>query len=151
MLHKLKRIFLWILLVEAVVWVGGQVISRKMTKGDEASDDFQVVAIGGGKKFHSYAGCLKSATAIASMGGIDLDLRDAILDPSGAELELKATMGGVQVFVPEGWAIDVEEETFAGGFISKVAPPEELPEDAPKLHIHAVTRLGGGLVTSKVG
>ena len=29
-----------------------------------------------------------------------------------------------------------------------VTAPEDLPEDAPKLRIHAVTRMGGGLITA---
>ena len=63
----------------------------------------QTAAFRGGNKFPSSADSLKSGTAIASMGGIDLDLRDATLDPAGAELELSATMGGVQVTVRESW------------------------------------------------
>jgi predicted membrane protein len=83
------------------------------------------------------------------MGGIDLDLRHATLDPAGAELKLKATMGGVQVLVPEDWAIHIDTEMLAGGFEVNVTPPEKLPEDAPKLRIHALARMGGGVVTTQ--
>ena len=147
--HKLKRTLIWIVVAQVVGWVVGQIITKRMTKGDEASDEFQVAAIMGGKKFESHAQDLKSGAAITSMGGIELDLRDATLDSDGAILELKTTMGGIQVIVPEDWAVDVDQKSLAGGFDVKVTPPENLPEDAPKLHIQAVTRMGGGLVTTK--
>ena len=145
---KLLRILAWVVALQAIMFIVGQVISRRMTMGDESSDVFQVAAIFGGKKFHSEAHGFRSGTAIATMGGVDLDLRDATLDPAGAELEVKATMGGVQVVVPEAWAVDVESEG-PGGFEVTVTPPEDLPDDAPKLHIHAMTVMGGGAVTTK--
>ena len=82
------------------------------------------------------------------MGGVDLDLRDAILDPDGASLELKATMGGFQVTVPAEWAVDFKDDSVTGGFEVDVTPLEDLPEDAPKLHIHAVAKMGGGKIAA---
>lgn len=149
MSRKLLRVILWTLAIQIVAFIVGTIISRKMTRGDEDSDDFQVAAIMGGKKFYSHADHLKSGTVIASMGGVDLDLRDATLDPGGANLELKATMGGVQAVVPEDWAVDVDEKAQVGGIDVKVTSPEDLPKDAPSLHIDAVTRFGGVLVTTK--
>jgi hypothetical protein len=58
-------------------------------------------------------------------------------------------MGGIQVIVPNDWAVDVDKKSLAGGFDVKVTPFEDLPEGAPRLHVHAVTRMGGGLVTTK--
>jgi hypothetical protein len=149
MRRKLLRILLGMVAVQVTAWVVGLLISKRMTSGDEQSDEFQVAAVFGGKKFQSRATGLRSGTAVASMGGVDLDLRDATLDPAGAELELKATMGGVQVTVPEDWAVEVDTETRAGGFDVDVTPLEDLPDDAPRLHIHALTRMGGGVVTTK--
>ncbi len=147
--RKLKQVIMWIVVAQVVGWIVGQMIAKKMTKGDEASDEFQVAAIMGGKKFESHARDLKSGSAITSMGGIEIDLRDATLDSGGARLDLKTTMGGIQVIVPNDWAVDVDKKSLAGGFDAKVTPLEDLPEDAPKLHVHAVTRMGGGLVTTK--
>jgi len=147
--RKLKKALMWIVAAEVAGWIVGQMIAKRMTKGDEASDEFQIAAIMGGKKFESHARDLKSGAAITSMGGIEIDLRDATLDSDGARLELKTTMGGIQVIVPEDWAVDVDKKSLAGGFDVKVTPLEDLPEDAPKLHVHAVTRMGGGSVTTK--
>ncbi len=145
---KLLRVLLWIFALQAAGRIVGPVIAKKMTTGDEGCDDFRVVAIFGDSRFHSRATRLRSGTVIASMGRIDLDLRDATLDSEGAELKLEATLGDVQVVVPDDWAVDVDAKTLAGGFEIKVTPPEDLPEDAPKLHIDAVTLMGGVLVTT---
>ena len=147
--RKWVRALLWIVAAQLAGWIVGQVIAKKMTKGDETSDEFQVAAIMGGKKFESHARDLKSGTVITSMGGTELDLTDATLAAGGAELELKTTMGGIQITVPEDWAVKVDSELKAGEFQIDVTPPEALPIGAPELRIHAVTRMGGGLVTTK--
>jgi predicted membrane protein len=148
--RKLIRVLLWIFAAQVAGWIVGQIIAKKMTKGDETTDEFQVATIMGGKKFESHAKDLKSGVVITSMGGIDLDLTDATIGSAGAELELKTTMGGIQVTVPEEWAVKVDSDSKAGEFQVDVTPPEALPDDAPQLRIHAVTRMGGGLVTNKV-
>jgi predicted membrane protein len=145
---KLRRLVITILAVQVIAWAIGQVVTRRLTKGDEDSDDFRVAAIMGGRTFHSHARQFTSGAAIAGMGGIDIDLRDATLDPRGATLDLNATMGGIQVVVPEGWAVDIDANAVAGGVDSNVTPVDDLPDDAPRLHIHAVTRMGGALVTT---
>jgi predicted membrane protein len=149
MRRRVFRVLLALIAARAVASIVGMILSKRLAKGNETTDEFQVAAIMGGRKFESHARHLRSGTAIASMGGIDLDLRDAILDPSGAELELKATMGGIQLTIPDHWYVEVDADNIAGGIEVDVTPPEELPEGAPKLHIRAVTRLGGGLVTAQ--
>jgi predicted membrane protein len=149
MSRKLLRVVAIIFAIQVVGFIVGSLISRKMTKGDEDSDDFTVAAIMGGKQFRSHADHLRSGTVIASLGGVELDLRDATLDSTGATLDLRATMGGIQAIVPDDWAVDVDTETTAGEVDVKVTPIEDLPADAPKLHIDAATRMGGVQVTTK--
>ena len=75
--RKLIRALLWIFAAQVAGWIVGQIIAKKMTKGDETSDEFQVATIMGGKKFESHAKDLKSGVVITSMGGIDL-----VMDPN---------------------------------------------------------------------
>jgi hypothetical protein len=58
-------------------------------------------------------------------------------------------LGGVCESNPKDWSVEVDKKSVAGGFDVMLTPPEDLPEDAPKLHVHAVTRLGGGLAITK--
>ena len=148
--RKLLRIFLWITLAEAVAFVVGHLIAKKMSIGGETSDEFRVATIFGGKRFHSTAGALKSGSAVAALGGMEIDLRDATVDPLGADLEVTATLGGVRVLVPEDWAVDFDiDDAPTGGVEVNVTPSEDLPVDAPHLHIHATTRAGGIAVTAR--
>jgi len=149
MRRKVVRILLWVFAMQILGAIIGQAIAKKLARGDESSDDFQVAAVMGGKQFNSTAGHLRSGSAIASLGGIELDLREATLDPLGANLDLKATMGGVQVLVPDTWAVDVDEDVQAGEVSVDVTPIEKLPDDAPKLHIDARTVMGGVQVMAK--
>jgi hypothetical protein len=136
--------------VSVAAWVASLVVSSKLTRGDESSDDFQVATIMNGAEFHSHAANLKSGTVITIMGGVRIDLRGATLDPSGASLELNTMMGGLEVDVPEDWAVEVDQETEQWGQVEvNVTSPQDLPEDAPRLRIHSVLRMGEGLITNK--
>jgi len=135
--------------VSVAGWITGLLVARRLAIGDESSDEFRLASIMGGKEFHSHAAHLKSGTAITCLGGMALDLREASLDPTGASLELMTTMGGIEVRVPQHWAVEVDQETLGGALEVDVPESDELPDDAPRLHIHAVTRMGGGLVTAR--
>ena len=149
MRRRLLRFFLFAIAMQILGAIIGQTIAKKLARGDETSDDFQVAAVMGGKQFNSTAGQLRHGSAIASLGGVEIDLREATLDPDGADLDLKATLGGVSVIVPDTWAVDVAEDVEAGEVNVEVTPPEKLPEDAPKLHIDARARMGGVQVMAK--
>ena len=148
MSKKLRRVVIGVVAVQVGAWVAARMASRRLEKGDEDSDEFRIAAIMGGRSFHSHASRLSSGEVIAGMGGIDLDLRDAMLDPRGATLDLNAVMGGIQVVVPEGWAIDLDADAVAGRVDTNVTPVEDLPGDAPRLRINATTRMSGALVTT---
>ena len=146
--RMVRGLFLLTLLA-AVSWVAGQLLARRMTIGDEGSDEFQLAVVMTGKEFRSFAGRFRSGTAITVMGGLSIDLREATLDPDGASLDLRTTLGGIEVRVPESWNVVVEQELVGGAFEVEVPAPEERPEGAPVLHVKAVTRVGGGLVTAR--
>jgi hypothetical protein len=148
-MRSLLRVLTILLGVSVIAWVTSLVISTKLTRGDEGSDDFQVATIMNGGEFSSRATNLRSGAAITVMGGARIDLRGATLDPSGASLELNTIVGGLEVLVSEGWAVEVDEEVSGGELKVNVTPLEELPEDAPRLHIHFVMRLGGAEITAK--
>ena len=146
---KLLQALVVLVGISVAAWISGLLVARRLTIGDEDSDEVQLAIIMGGKEFHSRAVHLKSATAITCLGGMALDLREAALDPSGANLELRTTMGGIEVRVPQSWAVEVDQETVGEALEVDVTSPDDLPEDAPRLRIHAVTRMGGGLITAK--
>jgi class 3 adenylate cyclase len=54
-------------------------------------------------------------SAVAVMGGCDLDLRRAEIDGSEVEITAVAFWGGIKVIVPEGFDVDLRGFSFMGG------------------------------------
>ncbi len=50
------------------------------------------------------------------MGGIVLDLREALIAPGVSEIEITAVMAGVEVFVPPGVRVECTGSAFMGAF-----------------------------------
>jgi hypothetical protein len=92
---SLLRLLLGVLLVG----VAGRLVAKRMTSGDEETDEFRIAAIIAGEEFSSRAAGLRSASVLALIGGAQLDLRQASLDPGGATLDVTAIVAIV------GWTI----------------------------------------------
>jgi hypothetical protein len=124
-------------------WAAGMYAARRLEdgRGFAEADDFRVAAVWGGREFESTAASLRTGWVKAVLGGVALDLRGAALHPDGADLRLEAVMGGIDVLVPDGWQIDVDEQVSGGSVELHV--PESGSAGAPTLRITAVVRNGG--------
>jgi predicted membrane protein len=142
------RVVLRIALVLAALRAIGAVVARRGNVGDDESNEFSIAAIFGGASRASRATALQSGEVLAVCGGVELDLREAILDPAGADLVVRACMGGVEIAVPATWRVTVEGTPRAGGIEVAVTPDSDLPADAPLLRISATAVLGGIEVTT---
>lgn len=140
-----------VIVVLAGLWAVGQVLARRRTVGDDTSDEFAIAVYVGGVQRACKATSLRRGSVSVVLGGVDLDLREATLDASGADLDLSATLGGVNVTVPSDWRVVVDDRARLGGVEALVTDPEELPDDAPLLRVVAYARLGGvSIVTDAV-
>ena len=135
------------LLVLVIASVVGRLVGKRMTIGDEESDEFRVAAFGDGKELRSHAASLRAGSAMAVMGGADIDLTDATLDPSGATLDVTAVLGGVQVTVPPDWEVRVQSRGAMGGVDTHLTDPDDVPAGAPALQLTTNTWLGGVEIT----
>ena len=81
-----------------------------------------------------------SMPIVAVMGGVDLDLTDAVLTAPVTEFRVVAIMGGVSLRVPDGVAVRMEAFGFMGGTTSPAGDP---PPGAPVLRITGVAIMGG--------
>jgi Domain of unknown function (DUF1707) len=86
--------------------------------------------------------------AVAFLGGIDLDLRDAEIEAAESQLTLYTVLGGADIKVPEGVDLEVGGFSLLGGKDVR-GGTRPLGPGAPKLTIRAFTFLGGVSVTTK--
>lgn len=85
----------------------------------------------------------KKLYVLAIMGGADIDLREARLGPGVTEVVVVAIMGGAQIIVPPGVALDMSGFALMGGFgqVGRVEPPED--PAAPVIRVSGFALMGG--------
>lgn len=96
---------------------------------------------------------LESASYQVIMGGVELDLRDAVIPEGETRLDFTVIMGGVEIRLPEGIALSCNGTAVLGGleFLGQSAGGiyggrivEQTPEDAAqKIIINCRVLLGG--------
>lgn len=86
--------------------------------------------------------------AVAFLGGIDLDLREAEIEAAESQLSVYTVLGGAEIKVPEGVDLEVGGFSLLGGKEVRGGSRPVSP-GAPKLTIRAFTILGGVSVTTK--
>jgi DUF1707 SHOCT-like domain len=80
-------------------------------------------------------------TAVAIMGGVELDLRHARFTAAEVTIRAFCLMGGVSITVPEDMAVDVSGFGFMGGFDHGASGPGA--PGAPHLRVVGFAMMGG--------
>lgn len=88
----------------------------------------------------------RGGAVTAIFGGVELDLRQATLDPGGATLAATAVFGAVEVVVPRGWRVEANGTPIFGGLSNQVQPAEG---GAPTLTVDATVLFGGATIKHK--
>jgi hypothetical protein len=86
--------------------------------------------------------------AVAVMGGVTLDLREAVLAPGEMRITAVAVMGGVEIVVPEGVDVAISGFSLMGGYDARVPDRPRRP-GAPLVQVRAFAIMGGVEVKSK--
>lgn len=81
--------------------------------------------------------------AVAVMGGIELDFRDAHLAPGETHVTIVALMGGVEVIVPPGLAVTVRGLGLLGAVDQEEQAAGTADPNAPQLKVTALACMGG--------
>jgi hypothetical protein len=89
------------------------------------------------------------ATAIAVMGGVELDLRAATLTSQVTTIRVAAIMGGVDIIVPPGVRVDMAGIPLMGGGDNRV-DDAHLPPTAPLVKVQYLAIMGGVSARTKV-
>ena len=134
-----------ILIVGAVVLVIAMLSSRPdYLAGDQASGSedttFSHLAIMGGVKRANLSSDFSRGEATAVMGGVDIDLRDAVMKGEEAVLDVSSIMGGVKIRIPSEWTVVPRVNTILGGFKDSTRHPEA---DDHRLIVKGTVLMGG--------
>jgi class 3 adenylate cyclase len=87
-------------------------------------------------------------TAVAVMGGVDMDLRHAEIDGPEIVITAVAFWGGIQITVPEGFEVELEGFSFMGGRDLKLRNVPRVP-GSPRIRVRGFAIMGGIDVKSR--
>jgi|GEM_PF-1382125 len=138
----------WIASMVAGAIAAMQVKQRLGPDTDESADELTASAIFGPLAYRSTAGRFRGGHLELWYGGGVLDLRDAVLDPDGATLHVRAVFGGGQILVPADWKV-VSAVRGLGG-LTDVRPARGHVDGAPELVIDGLAIFGGFAVMSEL-
>ena len=126
---------------------GGAIVLRAVRRGPGGepatvgTERLDAFALLGGVQRVSRSTDFRGGNASATLGGCDIDLRQAtILDGETAVLDAMAFMGGVEVKVPEDWTVETRGIAVLGGFEDKTRRPLD---DRKKLVVTGLAVMGG--------
>lgn len=132
-----------LLLPIALIFGGAAILlGRIKVSASVASDTVNHVAIFGGSTERITSSDFKGGSVTAVFGGVELDLRDALL-LSDCTLDATAVMGGVEIRVPKHWRVEVSSTPILGGVESSKIHPEQASPNSPILKINALAVMGG--------
>jgi hypothetical protein len=115
------------------------------SRGDEDSNELSLVAVLDGIELESRATAFEGGSLLAWYGGIELDLRGAVLAP-GARLAVNTLFGGIEITTPPGWRVESTVRALAGGVDART--PAQHDPDAPVLALTGLALFGGVAVGS---
>ncbi len=81
--------------------------------------------------------------AIAWMGGIGLDLREATLTAPVTDIYVFALMGGVEIIVPPNVRLESDGFAIMGGFEDQLKEPASGDPNVPLIRVHGLAIMGG--------
>jgi len=150
LIKRLLRGFVLLNVVCALASVGFALFVKftHPSVGDEDSDELDLVTVFGGLELKSRATSFRGGSWITMFGGGELDLREALLDPGGATLRVRAIMGGGEVQVPDGWNVELTSKALLGG-VGAHRPHGTDDPNAPTLRVEARAIFGGFGVMSE--
>lgn len=109
---------------------------------DIAETQFLVAVMGGVDRRGRWIPA-RETTILAFMGGGHLDFREAQLGPGVTEINVACLMGGVEIIVPPGLAVDTNGVAIMGGFVHM---QRDLPAGSPNgpiLRVRGFALMGG--------
>jgi len=109
-----------------------------------------MVAIMGGFQRNGAWTAPRHLRIVCFWGGAQLDFREARMPEGATEISVFAMMGGVQLIVPPGLAVEMDGTAIMGGFEHMERAPAEPDPDRPVLRIRGFVIMGGVSVQTRL-
>ncbi len=126
---------LWLVVGALLVWQ-----SMNQPKVSGSSERMTSFALMAGNVQRSAGASVKSVQATAVMGGCEIDLRKMAPGERETVVDLFAMWGGIEINIPEGWALENRVMPIIAGVEDKTAPAAP---DAPRLILRGTVVMGG--------
>lgn len=89
----------------------------------EHSDEVDVDATFSGVKLQNDSRQFKGGRIAARFGGVEIDLREAVMAGSEATLTINAAFSGIELRLPRDWQLSVQMSATLGAVEDKTVPP----------------------------
>jgi predicted membrane protein len=138
--HLGYRMFTWdtmwpaILIFAGIAMIWGRFDVPKLTPERNASEKtVQAIALFGGVERRIHTSNLTGGSITAMFGGVEMDFRSADIEGEEAIIFLDAMFGGIELVVPDRWAIVWEGQNIFGGYGDETRPPlPDVPGAPPR-------------------
>jgi len=87
---------------------------------------------------------------VCLMGGAELDFRDVALAPGVTEIKVYCFLGGSEIIVPPGLAVECDGIAIMGGFEQMDRAPADPDPNAPLLRVSGATFTGGFVISTRL-
>ena len=139
----------WTLLMVAcgvfLVWQGVEGKPAETVAIPESPYLSDMALIGYLKRSHHSAD-FRGGSITAVLGGVEIDLRPAVLTGGTAYVDVVAFWGGIEIKVPAGWIVDAHIVPVMGAFENKVNSPAA--PGAPRLVVRGHAIMGAVVIGS---
>jgi predicted membrane protein len=116
----------------AMIWGRFDVPNLRPENG-EGEKTVQAVALFGGVERRIHTSNLTNGSITAMFGGVEMDFRSADIEGEEAVIFLDAMFGGIELVVPDRWAVVWEGMNIFGGYSDETRPPlPDVPGSAPR-------------------
>jgi predicted membrane protein len=132
-----------------LVFLGGYMVWRgfgggRAARASDGNSSFSALAIMGGVGRRSNTQAFRGADLTAFMGGCEIDLRQASIEPgTEAVIDVFAMWGGVEIKVPPDWTVITRAIPIMGGVEDKTHAPATADK---RLVIRGLLLMGGASV-----
>jgi hypothetical protein len=112
--------------------------------GSHPADDEELdgIAVLGSARLATRSQAFRRAAVTSILGGVTLDLSEALPVPGGANISITSLLGGVTVLVPHGWLVEIRGLPILGSW-DDTTDRAAVGANPPRLEIQVLVALGG--------